>query len=361
MDVIINRLLNLKKRLEHKDVNGIIIQSEENRLYLTGLRSSAGMILYAANDERYFIIDGRYEEISKRVLSPLDFKVKIISDNDYMGTVRDICKKYNFYNLAFEDDYTNINQYNNLMSALNLELVPFSKELLGIRQIKDIVEIENISKAQEIAEKSFIELLNYINIGITEKDIQARLTYLLLNNGSDNGNFGICCVSGKNSSLVHGVATDKKIQYGDNILLDFGAIYGGYYSDMTRTFCIGEAKDDFTRAYEVVLCANEESIKSVKVGESCSYIDKISRDIISNAGYKNYFNHNLGHGLGINIHEGPKLSPKSTNIIEAGNVITIEPGIYIPNKFGIRIEDMLYIKNCGVENLTHINKKLLII
>ena len=189
--------------------------------------------------------------------------------------------------------------------------------------------------------------------------MQAKLVQLMLENGSDLEKFHICCVSGANSSLVHGRATDKRIEKGDNLMLEFGAVYNGYRSDMARTIVVGKANDEFKKAYRIVQNACIIGEKYIKKGVSGRASDTEIRRYIEESGYRNYFRHSLGHGIGIQLYEGPYLSRDSSDILSAGNVVTMEPGIYISEKFGIRIEDLLYISNMGTENLTRTTRDLI--
>ncbi|MEG2928122.1 MAG: Xaa-Pro peptidase family protein [Oscillospiraceae bacterium] len=337
-----------------------IIKSPLNLRYLTGIKLEDSMAVLTATGRKILLTDGRYGEICAKNLLPVDFEV-LVTDDIY-AVLAKIAKAEGFTSAALETDYITMDIFCALKEIGCAEkIVPISQKLRAIRSVKSDEEIKNIRTAQQIGEASFNKLLTKVRVGMSEKEIAAKLTQLLLKNGSDNGEFGICCVSGENSSLVHGGATDKKIQKGDNILLDFGAIYKGYYSDMTRTFCVGEPSQEFKAAYEVVKKANEQGIKQLRDGAVAGDIDAVARGIIDGGGYKGMFVHSLGHGVGMDIHDAPRLAPNSTDILRTGNVVTIEPGIYIPGRFGIRIEDMLGINEMGADNFTSITKQLIVL
>jgi Xaa-Pro aminopeptidase len=230
-----------------------------------------------------------------------------------------------------------------------------------LRETKKEKEIECIKKAQQIAEEAFAHSLELIKPAVSEKDIALALDFYMLSHGAEAVSFDTIVVSGKNSSMPHGVPTDKKIENGDFVTMDFGAVYNGYHSDMTRTVAVGEPTEKQKEIYSVVLKAQKAALSVLKAGVPCSEADKAARDVIEAAGYKEFFGHGTGHGVGIEIHEAPTLSPRSKADLGEGNVVTIEPGIYIPNEFGVRIEDMALITKDGFVNLTSCEKELIIL
>lgn len=355
-----NRLKKISTAVGSLGADLCLLQSFANRLYTTGLNTSAGMVVLGKEDKRYFIVDSRYQQISEEMLKPHGFNV-IITQGNYNEDIAKIVKQTGAKTIAVETDVITLNAYKALQTAVSAQIISLGDVISDIRSIKNEDELQLLKTSQAIAEKSFTELLNFVKEGISEKEIEAYLTYQLIKNGSDSGNFGICCVSGENSSLIHGRAGQRRIKKGDNILLDFGAIYKGYYSDMTRTFCVGTPKEDFLQAYHVVLKANQDAIAQLKADIPCRLIDKTARDIIDQSLYAGFFTHGLGHGVGIDIHENPRLSAQSKDILHRGNVVTVEPGVYIPQKFGIRIEDMLYIDDNSCTNLTSITKQLIVL
>jgi Xaa-Pro aminopeptidase len=231
----------------------------------------------------------------------------------------------------------------------------------GLRSIKTENEVESIVKAQRIAEDAFNHILKFIKVGVTEKEIALELDFYMLRNGGEGLSFETIAVSGKNSSMPHGVPCDKKVENGDFITMDFGTIINGYHSDMTRTVAVGFATDEMKNVYDAVLKAQKNCLDNIKAGISCKDGDMFARSVINDSGYGKYFTHSTGHGVGVEIHEFPNLSPASDSILQVGNIVTVEPGIYIPGKFGVRIEDMALITENGCRNLTNAPKELIIL
>ena len=218
-----------------------------------------------------------------------------------------------------------------------------------------------IKKAQQITEEAYTEVLNYIKPNVTEREIALELDYLMRKKGADGVSFSLITITGKNTSLPHGVPKDNTIKEGDFFLSDIGALYNGYHSDMTRTVAVKSATDEMEEIYNIVLKAQLSALETVKAGTKASVVDKTARDIISSYGYGEMFGHSTGHGVGLDIHEQPTVSINSETILSSGMVITVEPGIYIPNKFGVRIEDMVCVTKDGYENFATIDKSLIIV
>ena len=350
----------LRKVLELIKADACIVKSEESRRYLTGISTSEGVVVITRAGNRYFLIDQRYEEFAARQLSPQGFTVRTIGQrSEYAMFINEIIQADKIKVALLESNAISHEDYVELENALYAKVLPLKTQLDKLRMVKDLDEVENIKTAQRINEKSFEDLLSYIKPGMSEKQVQAKLVQLMLENGSDLTKFHICCVSGANSSLVHGSATDKLIEKGENIMLEFGAVYNGYRSDMARTIVVGKASDDFKKAYRVVQNACVIGQRYIRKGVSGRDADSEIRQYIEENGYRNYFRHSLGHGIGIGLFEGPYLSQDSKDTLAAGHVVTLEPGIYIPGKFGIRIEDLLYISNMGTENLTRTTRELI--
>ena len=218
-----------------------------------------------------------------------------------------------------------------------------------------------MKKANSIAEKSFIELLNFVEEGKTEKELAAQFDYIMAKNGSDGLSFDTILVSGPNTSMPHGVPSGRKLKKGEFVLFDFGATFRGYHSDMTRTIALGSADDEMREMYYLVLKAQEAGIKALKAGEKCADVYKAAYDVLDEKNMAQYFRHGLGHGVGIEIHEGFNASPRSKDVYEIGNATSIEPGIYLPDKFGIRIEDVCIVTENSNENISTVNKELVIL
>jgi Xaa-Pro aminopeptidase len=227
------------------------------------------------------------------------------------------------------------------------------------RSIKTENEIKRIKEAQRITDDTFGYIVHRIHPGMTEREIMLEMEFYLRRQGSEGIAFDFIVVSGKNSSLPHGVPTNKVIQKGDFITMDFGAVFDGYRSDMTRTVCLGAATEEQRLVYNTVLKAQQLALDAIKPNTVCKEIDGIARDFIDRSGYGGKFGHGLGHSVGIEIHENPSFNTRDTTVLKPGMILTVEPGIYLPEKFGVRIEDMVLITDIGYENLTHSTKELL--
>lgn len=339
-----------------KNVDGALIVSPENRRYFTGFDASDGF-LFITKSGSVFLTDSRYIEAAKD-------KIICCEVEEQKGKLMDYAKRFNCKVLAVEADRLTVTQLKNLRKALHgikLTTVGTDKIIDSFRAVKNEAEIENICKAQRIAEAAFDHILGFIKIGVTEKEVALELDHYMLSHGADSLSFETIAISGANTSKPHGVPTDKKIEHGDFVTMDYGAVVNGYHSDMTRTVAVGAASDEQKKIYKIVFEAQLAVLRVLKNGVKCSDADKAARDVITEACYGEYFRHSTGHGVGIEIHEKPFISPKSTATLRSGNVVTDEPGIYIPGKFGVRIEDMALITENGCKNLTKAPKELIII
>ena len=338
----------------------VIITSPENRRYFTSFNSSDGFLVITV-DEATFFTDSRYIEAAQNQVTVC----KSVLLRRVSETIVPYLKEKNIENIYLETERLTVAELNSLKKAFDFCKVEAKEEVDEIinklRSVKTDYEVDCIKKAQKIAEDAFSHILNFIKEGVTEKEIALELDFFMLKNGAEAVSFETIAVSGKNSSMPHGVPTDKKIEKGDFITMDFGAVYNGYHSDMTRTVIVGKPTEKQKEVYETVLKAQKSALEVLKNGVTGFDADKVARDIIENAGYKENFGHGTGHGVGIEIHESPNLSPYSKATLETGNVVTVEPGIYIPDEFGVRIEDMALITEDGYINLTSCEKELIIL
>lgn len=341
------------------DKTAVLIFTPVNRRYLTGFSSSLGYLLLTANGN-YLFADGRYIEAAQKQAS----NATVLLLGDIASQLNEIFKKQGIQKVLIEVE-NNISTLSYLKKALDVKVLAsdaLSSRLKVLRSIKTSSEVDCIISAQRIAEKAFDETLNFIKEGVTEREIAAFLEYKMKCFGAEGLAFDTIVVSGKNSSMPHGVPTDKKVEKGDFITMDYGAVYGGYLSDMTRTVAVGYATDEMQKVYDTVLSAQQKVIETVKAGVSCDEADRAARDVIVGNGYGDFFTHSTGHGVGLEIHEMPGLRLGATkDLLRAGQVVTDEPGIYLPDKFGVRIEDMLLITKNGCKNLTKSEKRLIIL
>ncbi len=356
--MIKNRILNLQKLLA--DDEAFLITSGSNRFYLTGFNSSAGTVL-VTRDKAVFFIDFRYFEKAKNTVYSCDV---MLYDNGDKG-IYEFCTQEKIKTVFVETDSVSLakhSYYCNLFDGISISNEnKLDTALFEMRAIKSADELQLIKNAQEITDKTFEYILPRIHIGRTEREVMLDMEFFMRGLGADGVSFDFIVVSGKNSSLPHGVPTDKKIEKGDFVTMDFGALYKGYCSDMTRTVAVGSVSEEQQKVYDTVLKAQTTASGAIKAGNVCGDMDKIARDIIYNAGYEGCFGHALGHSLGIDVHESPALSPNNKTVLKSGNIVTVEPGIYIENKFGVRIEDMVYVTDDGCINLTKSDKRLIIL
>ena len=349
------RLKNLCKKISDENVDVVLITKTANLFYFSGFRGDSSVLLISKNFCK-LITDGRYFEQAQNQTK--NFEIIKHDDGLFKKAVEEI-KNCGVKKIGFEGKNITFDQYNFLREELNdIELKTL--ELDSLRQIKDDAEIFFIRRACEIADKAFTEILNFIKVGITENEVAAELEYLLRKFGAEKNSFDTIVASGVRGSLPHGTASEKKICTGELVTMDFGAIYGGYCSDMTRTICIGHASDEWKKFYNAVLSAQLHGLEIIKIGVSGRAADKAVRNKLKDFGLDKYFSHSLGHSLGIEIHEEPRLSPLSKcESLQKNMLVTDEPGIYIPNVGGIRIEDTVLITESGVETLTRSSKHLI--
>ncbi|MFN2364721.1 MAG: aminopeptidase P family protein [Halarsenatibacteraceae bacterium] len=351
----INKLKNLRTE---KELDAIMITSKKNRFYFSKFTGTAGTILITDSDN-YFITDFRYIDQAKKQTE--GFEIIEISKNKNKNLIK-FLNDHNLKKIGFEDGDLSYKQYQELTNIdSDKEYSPLSDEINEFRMIKDDEEVETIKEAIKITEKALKKIITYIEPGMKEREVAAELEYYLRKLGGDGPSFDFIVASGKRSALPHGVASDKIIETGDFITLDFGTYYKGYCSDMTRTIVVGEPDEKQVEIYNIVLNAHLEVIDKIKPGMTGQKADQIAREIIEEAGYGDNFGHGLGHGLGIEVHEEPRLSTTSEEVLKPGMIVTDEPGIYLPDWGGVRIEDDLVITEDGCKSLNQSNKELIII
>lgn len=354
-----NRAAALMERLP-EGMDGVLISSSVGRRYFSGMKSSAGTLLLLKDGARYFIIDFRYIEKAKRTARAC----KVILQENLYEQLTELMARHHIRRLGIEGDYMTIGEYLAFQTKLPVELVmsqDISKEISKLRMCKSEEELDGIRRAQAVTDAAFRHICGYIRPGLTERDIASELMDYTARHGSEGPSFEYIVVSGKNSSLPHGVPSDKQVQAGDFVTMDFGCLADGYCSDMTRTVAVGHVTEEMRRVYETVLAAQEAAIRAAVPGAVCRDVDAAARNLIDQAGYQGCFGHGTGHSLGLEIHETPAFNTKDETVCEPGMVITVEPGIYLEGKFGVRIEDMVHISENGAENLTASEKKLLIL
>lgn len=344
-----------------KPGEGALLEAPYNRRYLTGFSSSDGYVLAAAG-AAYFLTDFRYIEAAEKKVGDM----ACICYQKPADTIRELLKRHGIHTLYVETGVVSVCQFEVWKRAFpGVDILAegvLDKWMDSLRRIKSPDELQKILQAQALTEKGFDHILSFIEAGRTEREIALELEFFMRRQGADGVAFDFIVVSGANSSLPHGVPGDKVVEKGDFVTMDFGALVDGWHSDMTRTVAVGWASEEQQQVYDTVLRAQEAALRILKAGLSCRDGDAAARQIIEQAGYGECFGHATGHGVGVEIHEEPRLSPRSENeFLQAGNVVTVEPGIYLPGKFGVRIEDMAFITENGCENLTKSPKTLRIL
>ena len=314
-----------------------LVISPENRLYLTGFESTDGYLLVTA-EESVFLTDSRYIEAARAKASGCtEIALLKSAAEDLNGYI----KSLNINKVYIEASRLSVGQFNSLSASLDCECLAEKADeaIKELRRTKTESELKNICAAQRIAEQAFEHIRTFIKPGVTDREIGLELDYFMLRAGAQALSFETIAVSGRNSSMPHGVPTDKKVERGDFVTMDYGAVVNGYHSDMTRTVCVGEPTDEQRHVYDVVRQAHEACAAAAKPGCIGSDIQDLAVKVISDAGYGDFFKHGLGHGVGIEIHENPNFGRRWNRPVPEGSVVTVEPGIYLPGNFGVRLED----------------------
>ncbi|MBQ7203775.1 MAG: aminopeptidase P family protein [Eubacterium sp.] len=355
---------NIKKCVDILNELGgdaLILCDEANMHYLCGFSPSEGIVFVTKDGSGIHFVDSRYTETAQNNAKNTGLEVVEINTG-FVKELGEYVKKLGIKSLVYEDETITLKRYNDIKSNCEgVELLPLGDRLMRERNRKEPYEIEMMKTANAIAEKSFLELLNFVEVGKTEKELAAQFDYLMAKNGSHGLSFDTILLTGAHTSMPHGVPGDSVIKEGDFVLFDFGATYKGYHSDMTRTVAVGSATDEMREMYDLVLKAQLAGIYAFNAGKKCADVYKAAYDVLDTKDMAQYFRHGLGHGVGLEIHEGFNASPRSVDTYETGNVSSIEPGIYLPDKFGIRIEDVCYLSPERRVNLSTVTKDLIIL
>jgi len=355
-----DRLAQLRIIAEKEGLDGLIISSRPNTFYFTGFTGTTSKYLIT-KENAYLVVDFRYTSQAK---SQVFAGIEVIElETDVNDSLNTLCLHHGVESLGIEGEDMTFAGYQTLRESLKevKTVKDVQASLNKVRLIKDSEEIALIQKAVDIADNAFQEILPIIKPGVRECDIALELEYKMKKMGASGASFETIIASGHRSALPHGVAGIRQLQAGDAIVMDFGAIYHGYCSDMTRTVFLGTPTQQMKEIYNIVLRAQTEALQKAAVKMTGKQLDRIARDIIYGAGYEKCFGHGLGHGVGIEIHENPRVSPKGEEVLEKGMVFTVEPGIYIENVGGVRIEDMVVLGENGADILTKSTKEMLIL
>lgn len=349
-----DRYEKVHRLLEEKNLDGILIYQPENRRYFSGFTGSAGYVAISKQNN-YFITDFRYAEQSKKQCQ--NYQIEVTgADRDWVS----ILKSFDYKRIGIEDGFMDVATYKKIKKEIStVELIPLGDGLTRIRSVKEESEIDDLRQAAHIGDLAFTHILGVVKPGMSEMDVQMEMEFFMRKQGASGLSFEMIVASGLRSAMPHGVASHKTIQEGDFLTLDFGCIYNGYCSDMTRTIVMGKADDRQKEIYGVVLEAQMKVFDFIKPGADTQKLDKVARDLIISKGYGEFFGHGLGHGVGLEIHELPNVNPKTRTILQENMVITNEPGIYIPDFGGVRIEDLIVVRRDGYEILSQSPKELI--
>lgn len=347
--------------LEAHGLDAVLLTCEANRFYASGFHSSGtdGVAIVTRN-RNYYFTDSRYTEAAARHVRDAEIR-QTDREHPYSALINEVIEKEHITRMGYEDEYMTAADFHRFSEKLHCELVPATELLWTLRAVKDQAELDCMIQAQRIAEKALADILGEIRPGVTEKEIAALLLYKMLHYGAEDKSFDPIVVSGPNGSLPHGVPSEKPIQAGEFVTMDFGCKFGGYCSDMTRTVAVGHVTEEMETVYNTVLKAQLAGIAAAKADVTGAAVDGAARQVIADAGYGPYFGHSFGHSVGVEIHENPNATPSNSKPLPAGAVISAEPGIYLPGKLGVRIEDVIVITEQGCQDITLAPKELLIL
>lgn len=342
------------------EAQAALVVSEENRRYFTGFPSSAGVLIVSRGGS-VFLTDSRYIEAARRAVTGCEVEEL----TNLSAQLPALLRANGVKRLMLEAGRVTLSQaarYQALLPEVELDTGDGLDQCIdALRMVKSEGEKRLIVRAQRIAEQSFEHILTVIRPGVTEREIALELDHYMLSHGAQVLSFETIAVGGVNSSMPHGVPSDYRVQPGDFVTMDYGAVVDGYHSDMTRTVAVGAASDEQKNVYDIVLRAQRTALDMVRPGVACAEADRAARELITREGYGDDYRHGTGHGVGIEIHEQPVVSPASKQTLAPGHVVTVEPGIYLPGRFGVRIEDMAFVTAEGCENLTRAPKELIVL
>lgn len=340
-------------------LDGVLLTGEHNRFYASGFASTGadGVALVTQKGNFYFT-DSRYIEAVENVVENAAIGM-VRRGKGYVACINEAIELTGIKRVGFEDETMTVAGHRLYSETLRAELLPASSFMQNLRARKDARELECLEQAQRIAEKALAQILTELRPGITEKEVAARLQYLMLHFGAEKMSFDPIVAGGPNGSMPHAVPTDRELRSGEFVTMDFGCVYRGYCSDMTRTVAIGQPTEEMKKVYDTVLSAQLAGLAAARAGATGAEIDGAARRVIEEAGYGEYFCHSFGHGVGVEIHESPSAAPGNDQSLPAGSVISAEPGIYLPGRFGVRIEDVVVLEEGGCRNITRACKQLL--
>ena len=352
-----NHLEHIAAHLDGLDA--MLLTSEANGYYATGFMGE-GIALVTRRGSWYFT-DSRYTEAADKAIGDAAVIREVSREKPFSALINEALAEAGAEKAGFEEQRMTVAEHAVYSEKLHCTLTPASSLMTELRGSKDEEELSCMTAAQRIAEGALEQILKEIRPGMTEKEIAARLNYLMVSAGAEKTAFDTIVASGPNGSMPHAVPGMRKVREGDFITMDFGCVYKGYCSDMTRTVALGRPSDEMRNVYDIVLQAQLAGIAAAKAGVTGAVIDGAARKVIQDAGYGVYFGHSFGHSLGIDIHEAPNAAPGNDKPMPDGAVVSAEPGIYLPGKFGVRIEDVMILRPDGAQVITKAPKALLVL
>ena len=351
-----NKASRLQPFFEKHALDLLLIEHPVNLRYLTGFSGSEGSLLVSADGSGWFICDSRYTLQANQEVQGY----AVVEQSRRRNAVMELVEGAAARRVGIEGAHTTISDYRAMTEILNpVDLVAIGAELDTIRDIKESAELDQLERVATLASQSLLAVLPRLRPGVVEADFALELEFEMRRRGADACGFDIIVASGERGAMPHGRASRKAVQAGELVTIDFGAVLDGYHSDETVTVAVGAIDEEQRRVYETVRVAHDLAVAAVKPGISCRDLDAVAREHICAAGYGDFFGHGLGHGVGLEVHEKPVVSPRSDALIEEGMVFTIEPGIYLPGRFGVRIEDTVTVTSDGCRVLTKVPKMLM--
>ncbi len=352
-----NHLEHIAAHLDELDA--MLLTGEANCYYAAGFMGE-GIALVTRRGSWYFT-DSRYTEAEDKAIGDAAVIREVSRERPFSALINEALAASGAEKVGFEDQRMTVAEHAVYSEKLHCTLTPASALMTELRGSKDEEELSCMIAAQRIAEGALAQILKEIRPGMTEKEIAARLNYLMVSAGAEKTSFDTIVASGPNGSMPHAVPSMRKVREGDFITMDFGCVYKGYCSDMTRTVALGRPSDEMRNVYDIVLQAQLAGIAAARAGVTGAAIDGAARKVIQDAGYGSCFGHSFGHSLGIDIHEAPNAAPGNDKPMPDGAVISAEPGIYLPGRFGVRIEDVMILRPDGAQVITKAPKALLVL
>jgi len=353
-----NHIEQIAARLPEYGLDAMLITSQSGERYALGFHGEG--LLLVTREGAHYTTDGRYIEAAREKVTGAEVSL-VSAGRGHLAQARAYIEEKGLHNVGFESGAMTVDAHRRYAQELPCILTPAQPLLDSLRAAKDPEELEVMRRAQQITDEAFKAILSFIRPGMTEREIAARLVYEMMIRGGERVSFDPIVASGANGSMPHAVPSDQVVDTGMFITMDFGCVLEGYCSDMTRTVALGQPTEEMEQVYSTVLAAQKAGINAARAGVTGREVDAAGRRVIEEAGYGDCFTHSFGHSLGIDIHESPSASPGESAVLPAGAVISAEPGIYLPGRFGVRIEDVLVLKEGGCEDITRSPKHLIVL